>query len=878
MRQVNPYDLISHYLSPLLGQKPPIAKSFQFTWPSDQSETQLRVEYDPYGYTDLESGETGDPIDLVCCLFQLSDEEARFRIYQDLIEPYQEQQISVFANCRSPEPVEITTVIDWLRKTKNGIYQQKIEAYRSMITQHGKDHDVVKDFKTRELEAVTPSGTFSFRNSKSWVSASGFLVIDIDHWDDLEGLKEQMKGDNQIYAAFISPSGTGLKVVFRARYKPNESSYKAAYAAAISYLEQHYALPIGGSKKPGIDPATHDLARLCICSHDPTMCLHPLADWLPFDEPANVPKPSTALPSHSVSPLVHAPYQSDVDGDIEALVTGVEKQRIDLTTTYQDWIRVGFALSAALGERGRDYFHRLSQFHPEYEEKQTDRKYNSLLKGGNSGIGIGTLFYMAKQSGIVIARQRPPDEEPRDPPKPRLELPTFPTYVFPKAVRELIEQTAEAIFCPPDFVGIPVLSVLSIAIGATRVLELKKDYHVWTRIYTAVVAEPGSGKSPAFKAATYPIDMLQKRFNKRFKEEMKEYEEEVRIYEESLANKNSSQPKPTPPEGPPRLQQIQVDDATMEALLSLMEHNPRGILFYQDELSAWAKGMNQYRGGKGSDKEKWLSFWSGKSIIVNRRNQQPITIQDPFVSVTGCIQPDVVSELSTGKSDGFLDRILFAFPDPLPSRYTEAELDLEVKERYRVLVEQLWQLQPGHDEYNQPIPEVIYLSPRAKQIWLDFNLRHDAEVNHPDFPYFLKGIWSKLRDYTARLALILHLAHTMGNSSKIKESKEYIEASSIEGAALLSRYFKAHARKVHERLYSSPSDKKIQAAVEWLRKHEGYMELRTCYTNRIAGCRKKTDAIALFQELEDRDLGKIQRDKPSTGGREKISFILHPQV
>ena len=51
----------------------------------------------------------------------------------------------------------------------------------------------------------------------------------------------------------------------------------------------------------------------------------------------------------------------------------------------------------------------------------------------------------------------------------------------------------------------------------------------------------------------------------------------------------------------------EISDATIEALTSLLQKQPQGVLFIQDELIAWVKGMNQYRQGNGSDMEKWLS-------------------------------------------------------------------------------------------------------------------------------------------------------------------------------------------------------------------------------------------------------------------------------
>ena len=48
--------------------------------------------------------------------------------------------------------------------------------------------------------------------------------------------------------------------------------------------------------------------------------------------------------------------------DIELVTQRIEAAGIDLTADYADWLKLGFALSDALKEDGRSYFHRLSRF------------------------------------------------------------------------------------------------------------------------------------------------------------------------------------------------------------------------------------------------------------------------------------------------------------------------------------------------------------------------------------------------------------------------------------------------------------------------------------------------------------------------------------
>ena len=111
-----------------------------------------------------------------------------------------------------------------------------------------------------------------------------------------------------------------------------------------------------------------------------------------------------------------------------------------------------------------------------------------------------------------------------------------------------------------------------------------------------------------------------------------------------------------------------VEDTTIEALAVVLEDNPRGVLLARDELSAFVRGMDQYKNHRGSDRQFYLSAWSNSPVSVDRKNlEEPIFLARPFVGVVGPIQPGVLPELIANRQgregDGFLDRFLFSYPN-----------------------------------------------------------------------------------------------------------------------------------------------------------------------------------------------------------------------
>ena len=53
------------------------------------------------------------------------------------------------------------------------------------------------------------------------------------------------------------------------------------------------------------------------------------------------------------------------------------------------------------GEDGREYYHAVSQYHPKYNQRQTDGRFDYCLRK-RYNYGIGTFFYHCSVFGITI--------------------------------------------------------------------------------------------------------------------------------------------------------------------------------------------------------------------------------------------------------------------------------------------------------------------------------------------------------------------------------------------------------------------------------------------------------------------------------------------
>src|SRR5262249_24601260 len=140
-------------------------------------------------------------------------------------------------------------------------------------------------------------------------------------------------------------------------------------------------------------------------------------------------------------------------------------------------------------------------------------------------------------------------------------------------------------------------------------------------------------------------------------------------------------------------------DATVESIAPILASNPRGIVLVRDELVAWLKSFDMYRGGKGNDRQFFLSVWSGSGIRLDRKGSRlPLSVPRPFLGIVGGLVPNMIGELleEQGRDDGMLDRLVFAYPDDpgLPS-WSEEELSPDLQSLWADTLSQLWELTPA---------------------------------------------------------------------------------------------------------------------------------------------------------------------------------------
>ena len=161
---------------------------------------------------------------------------------------------------------EFDTIIS---KIKEGRWREKVEEIRLHL-KNGENTKAIE--KKNNLPAFTFSATFQNKRTEDNIKRySGVIGLDYDKLDNPEQVKKLLIKSPYVYAAFISPSGNGVKIFVLTTNK--EVSYHNN--VFIEVKEYHDNLASIAS-----DSSVKDIPRLCFVSYDPEAYLNNSA--IPF--------------------------------------------------------------------------------------------------------------------------------------------------------------------------------------------------------------------------------------------------------------------------------------------------------------------------------------------------------------------------------------------------------------------------------------------------------------------------------------------------------------------------------------------------------------------------------------------------------------------
>jgi hypothetical protein len=475
----------------------------------------------------------------------------------------------------------------------------------------------------------------------------------------------------------------------------------------------------------------------------------------------------------------------------------------------------------------------------------------------------------------------------------------LPIEILPEPIRLWIKDVAYRMQCPPDFVAMAFLVLVSSIIGTRCSIHPKQkdNWECTPNLWGGVIGSPSTKKSPSINEGLKPLARLEIKAKEKYEEDIKQHMAdllEVKAKKDSLNSQLKAAVKSEDDEKlvediknkminlkelrETTLRRYKTNDATIEKLSELCNENPEGLLVFRDELigliASWDKP------GRESDRAFFLEGWNGDGSHTSDRIGRGTTFTEHLcLAVFGGIQPSkliaYLYQCMKGlENDGLFQRFqLLVYPDEIKDwELVDEYPDKEARERVFNLIERLAEM--DFKEYGavkgkfDKFPSYRF-SDEAQTLfyaWLT-----DLELNKlrgDDHPILLEH-FGKYGSLMPSLALIFHLIDIADGANSGPVSLQ-----AAEKAAGICDYLESHAR----RIYGLVSNINQQAAAR-LAKNIQTGKLTDGFTTRDV-YRKEwqlLDSAELATSACDEliDLGWLITEQPKSGGVGKKPLPIH---
>ncbi len=678
-----------------------------------------------------------------------------------------ETEVSFFENIKSVKNGRRISITQLLEDIKNGRWKDETIRIRGI-----EDGDKRREEKSK-IPCVTPSGVFPYRNAKSLTSHSGLICIDMDKIKNIEEIKDKLKKDPFSYAVFNSVSGTGLAAFVKIDPEKHLESFLG--------LEKYY-LDNYGYK---IDESCKDVSRARFVSYDPDLFTNPNSEVF---EDYITEKVGTSNPESNIK------SKEETIAEVEYVVQKVLDKKIILgNDSYDDWLRIGFALVEGLGEAGREYFHRVSSVSQKYNQGECDKQYDYCLNGNEpiEKITIKTFFYFAKEAGITDHSVRiAVGTERTVADKDIIPESAFPFEIFPERLRNLIDRFGVALHVQPEMVGSSMVPIIGGAIGNAVSISPKPKWEEPSSVWLNVISETGFGKSPVINTLIDPVSKMQGEAYKEYRREYSEYKRELEEYKSLSKEEKKLAEFPQKPQP----KHFMVSDFTIEALVDVFGSTPRGVTMHRDELSGLIFGLNQYK-GKGNDRQHMLELFNAKPWKVDRKTTGSRFVPNTCASIIGGMTPGVMSKVFDLESfdDGFLPRFLLLLSGDKPPKFSREEIRESDLSYWEDLLKWCYRIPLIQDDNDFVKPTILTLSAEALDIFEAFYNKYVGVA--PYVSSRIRVFIPKLITYCLRFTLILHVLESF---SEKEEITKLVNAKTIINAIKLTSFFGGQAVKAVE--------------------------------------------------------------------------------
>lgn len=540
--------------------------------------------------------------------------------------------------------------------------------------------DEARKYKALKFSYVTFSGVFLSRKDSGLSRHSGLMTIDFDHIPDVSQLKEKLKNDPclETKLLFVSPSGDGLKWIISVAI--GELTHSEIFRAVEAYIKETYDIVIDKSGK--------DVSRACFMPCDPDAYINPnVFDGALSEKTFDAKHWLRKVKQFKEIQIQPTHFPANTGDDVEIVIRRIEESCVDITSAYADWVMIGFALAHEFGERGRDYFHRISRIYGSYQHDECDKQYTACLNTSRDKVHINTFFYYAKQAKIDISNpvKKQKEHEPQSvepevlpelsvepvdesqgiqetqekekvedviPLHPFHDTPRLPEMIharLPVLLRECCNMFSDAV--EKDVILVGALTVISGCLPRYEGKYFRKSYS--PHLFSFVTAPAGSGKG-ILEWAYYLGSSIHEQLVKQSKIEKAEYDRQLSEYNNLPKSQREGASMPIEPK---RRKLFVPANCSASAFIQAISENEISIIILETEADTLASSLKQEWGNFCDVLRK--GFHHEKASMFRRKENEFIEILNPRIAIMLAGTPKQVQNIMPNVENGLFSRFLF---------------------------------------------------------------------------------------------------------------------------------------------------------------------------------------------------------------------------
>ena len=320
--------------------------------------------------------------------------------------------------------------------------------------------------------------------------------------------------------------------------------------------------------------------------------------------------------------------------------------------------------------------------------------------------------------------------------------------ILPETLAAPIEKLATTLNLKPEayLLALLVQSGSLLKTGTSTMLYPQSRFRCGPNYFGAIVAESSQKKTPIVRAIiSDPMEKILVASEQEYQKACIAYEEDSNHWKNNKDTDKGSMPVPPP-------QKVySFTKATGEGIAAQAQRLPeQSMLYLCDELAGAFKSANQYRGGKGSDEEDLLEYWSGGGAVVLRVGGLATNVRHVGLSIFGNIQPKILAGFIGDGDDnnGKFARFDFVQQPLSATELFEDAPSIDLSPMLTAIYERLDALPP----------QKVELDRAARKLFIKlYNHCERQRKSHPK--QGMRAMWGKAPLKVGKIATILHCLH-----------------------------------------------------------------------------------------------------------------------